>query len=215
MRNALIVLLLALVLGGCHSRRDAPTGPFDFRHTRWGMSRAEVLASEDDDPIYSSNNRLLYATSVIDKRVMLEYHLGNDQLYRTRYVLSESHVVDNKYVADYRDIQSVLTAKYGKPKKQENIWKKGVAKRADLQPGVQVAIGNLSMVSSWETPDVLIVARLSGKDFKINCDVTYTSKAFYSLARKFDKTDPALGGQGGELGGAFGNEDLEKATRDF
>jgi hypothetical protein len=179
------------------------------------MSQAEVLASEEIEPIYKSFNRVLYATSVIEKQVMLEYHLANDRLYRARYVLAAHHVIDGKYLSDYRDFQSVLTAKYGKPEKDEKIWKKGVGIREDMNPGTLVSIGDLTLVSVWETPDTEIVAAMTGKNFEVHCEVTYTSKALKQMAQKHDHTDPTLGGKGGKLGGAFGSDELEDAARDF
>lgn len=210
MRKNLTVWVLFVLLVGCYSKPDPTPGQFDFRRTRWGMSPQEVILSEDEDPAYKSLNRVAFATEVIGKKVMLEYLLAKNQLYGARYSLVANHVVDDKYVADYTAFQGVLTAKYGKPKKIERVWKKGVGKRKDMHPGTLVSIGHLTMVSIWETPDVEIVATLSGKDFKVNCDVTYTSKAFRDLAQKYDTTDPALGGKGGELSG-----EMEKATQDF
>ena len=67
----------------------------------------------------------------------------------------------------------------------------------------------------WETPESRIVATLSGKEFKIDCEVTYTSKVFEGLVEANDPTDPLLGGQGGQLGTEFENEQLKNATRDF
>ena len=216
MRRLTLTCLAILLLSACYAKvEEQPTGPFDFRKTRWGMSRREVLSSEREEPIYKSLNRLLYATSVIDKQVMLQYDFGNDQLYRARYILVAKHVVDDKYVTDYQDIQGVLTAKYGKPKRNETIWKKGAGIRHDLQPGVSVSIGHLTMVSEWETPQTEIIAALSGKDFKIQCEVTYTSKVYQPLVQSSDQTDPSLGGQGGELGNAFENKALQDATRNF
>jgi hypothetical protein len=209
------IFLAAVLLAGCHARVEAPSGPFDFRQTRWGMSQKEVMSSEKEQPIYQSLNRLLYATEVIDKRFMLEYHLGDDRLYRARYILVANHVVDDKYVADYRDIQSVLTAKYGRPKKNETVWRTGVGVRKDLPPGVSVSIGHMSMVSAWETPDTEIVATLAGRNFEIQCEVTYTSKVLRPLVEKYDDTDPGLGGQGGKVGSDFGSKQLEDAVRDF
>jgi hypothetical protein len=214
-RYGAILTIFWAILSCSSAIREAPDGSYDLRSVRWGMTRAQVLASEKDEPVYKSLNRLLFATTVIDKRMMLEYHFGADQLYRARYILAEHHIVDNKYVADYRDIQSVLTAKYGKPSINESVWKEGASQREDLQPGVLIATGHLNLVSAWDTPKSRIVATLNGKEFKINCEVTYTSKTFQNLAEAHDATDPVLGGQGGELGGAFENEQLKKATQDF
>ena len=193
-RCSIICVLVAVVIG-CYTKAEEPTGSFDFRKTRWGMSSHDVISSENESPIYKSLNRVLYATSVIDKRVMLEYHLGDDRLYRSRYILVANHIIDDKYVADYRDIQSALTAKYGKPKRNEMVWKKGSGIRKDLQPGVSVSIGNLALISEWETPDTEIIATLAGKNFKIHCEVIYTSKVLRRLVEKYDHTDPALGGR--------------------
>lgn len=209
------ILIIFLSVISCSTVRETSDDSYDLRSVRWGMTRAEVLASEKEEPVYQSLNRLLFATTVLDKRMLLEYHFGDDRLYRARYILAAHHIVDNKYVADYRDIQSVLTAKYGKPKMNESIWKEGAGRREDLQPGVLVATGHLNLISAWETPESRIVATLSGKEFKIDCEVTYTSKVFEGLVEANDPTDPLLGGQGGQLGTEFENEQLKNATRDF
>lgn len=215
MGRHLIVWILSVILVGCYTKTEAPTGHFDFRKTSWGMSREEVILAEKEEAVYKSLTRVLFATSVIEKSVMLEYHLGDDQLYRARYMLADQHVIDDKYVADYQAFQGVLTAKYGRPKKNEKIWKEGVGRREDMHPGTLVSIGHLTLVSVWETADTEIVATLIGKNFKVQCDVTYTSKALRRLVEKYDTTDPELGGKGGELGSGFENEELRNATRDF
>ena len=46
---------------------------YDFRNTRWGMSRSDVLASEPDKPIVQTDRQIGYFTTILDKNIYLAF----------------------------------------------------------------------------------------------------------------------------------------------
>lgn len=88
--------LSMLVFFGICSAED-----FTFRKTKWGMTAAEVKASEPLEIAKEDENLLGYKTSVIGKDVFVVYFFIDNQLTRARYVLAESHSNKSDFITDY------------------------------------------------------------------------------------------------------------------
>jgi hypothetical protein len=55
-------------------------GEYDFRNTRWGMSRDDVLASEPSAPVVQTDSQIGYTTKILDKNIYLAFVFNNDRL---------------------------------------------------------------------------------------------------------------------------------------
>jgi len=92
-----------------------PFSDFDFRNTRWGMTREEVHTIETakfintDDDYYIAFKEDLTKTD----EAQLLYFFANNLLVRTKYYLG-NYTSDYQY-SDYHDYIKLLTKKYGEP----------------------------------------------------------------------------------------------------
>lgn len=157
---------------------------FSFRKTTWGMSIEEVKSSEPLKIAQEDENLLGYKTSVIGKNVFVAYFFIENQLIRARYVLAESHTNKNDYIADYNDFKEILTKKYGKPKRDETLWKNNLYKDDYSSWGSAIGMGHLVYLSTWETSNTEINNLLTGDNFDISCVIEYRSKKLKEIEKK-------------------------------
>ena len=66
-----------------------PPPEFHLRHTRWGMSPAEVRASELDEPLRENEYTLVYATTTQELPCLLTYIFEKSRLARARLAFSD------------------------------------------------------------------------------------------------------------------------------
>lgn len=60
---------------------------YDFRKVRWGMSRYDVMASEENAPRRMKQDQILYQVSLFNRPAYLMYRLYDERLVGARYVL--------------------------------------------------------------------------------------------------------------------------------
>ena len=157
---------------------------FDFRKTKWGMSVAQVKASEPLAVSKEQDNILMYKTQVIGKDVLLVYIFVDNQLVRAKYILAESHTNRNDYITDYNDFKEIVTKKYGKPSADKTVWKSDLYKDDYKDWGLAVSLGHLIYLSSWKTQNTEIYVLLHGENYDITCGVEYSSKDLEELENK-------------------------------
>lgn len=99
----------------------APPPAFDLRQVRWGMSSAEVLASEPDVPIRENAFGLTYATTAQELPCLLAYSFEGERLVRARMSFSDPTGLDlpplNVAQAQRRFLylREQLRGRYGEP----------------------------------------------------------------------------------------------------
>ncbi len=105
--------------------KTVPSGPppeeFHLRHTRWGMSREEVRASEAEVPLRESESSLLYSTTTLEMPCLLTYSFAEGRLARARLSFSDpaGRDIPPLTVAQaqrrYLYLREQLRARYGEP----------------------------------------------------------------------------------------------------
>ncbi|MBN1546463.1 MAG: hypothetical protein JW902_07385 [Syntrophaceae bacterium] len=171
--------LLVLLLSGICIADDST-----FRKSKWGMSIAEVKASEPLEVAKEDENFLAYKTSVIGKDVFVAYFFVDNQLTRARYVLADSHSNKNDFIIDYEDFKKILIKKYGNPVQDESIWRNDLYKDDYSDWGTAISIGHLIYFSNWKTKDTGISILLSGENYDISCIIEYSSTNFKETEKK-------------------------------
>ena len=156
---------------------------YDFRKAKWGMSMAQVKASESLSIKNKDKDKdvLIYKTKILNNNVALVYSFINDKLVSGHYVVEEKHSNKNDYIADYKDFKKILTKKYGKPKMDRTMWKDDLYKSDVSSWGMAVSIGHLVYGSSWETDETKINDTLLGDNYQISLIIAYVSKKFKAL----------------------------------
>jgi hypothetical protein len=148
-----------------------------FRGAKWGMSFDEVkrLETEPIDTDISTDTLLAYDTKVGGLRCLAGYVFINNKLVRGKYILTEKHANDNRYLDDYLSLKKLLTEKYGKPAEDEVLWQDNVYKNRPDSYGTAIGAERLSLFAVWKTAGEEITLFIRGKNFDIRVAVEYKS----------------------------------------
>jgi hypothetical protein len=170
----------------------------DFRKSDWGMTEAQVLATESGQPSEvreSGGERIVRYDSVpqagLDARLI--YIFAKDKLVRAKYIFLAEHDEANDFIADFRTIEPVLMEKFGKPASERAIWENYALQEekisyleqdralpSDILPsdrfaGLAVSLGHLKLYVRRDTARTKIVHTLTGADNTIVHQIEYTS----------------------------------------
>lgn len=178
-KKIIISGLFIIIFSGICSADD-----FTFRKTKWGMTPAEVKASEPLKIAEENEGIIGYKTSVIGKDVFVVYFFIDNQLTRARYILAETHSNRNDFITDYEDFKKILIKKYGVPAKDESFWKNDLYKDDYSDWGTAISIGHLIYFSTWSTNVTEISDMLMGENYDISCIVEYSSKNLKEIEKK-------------------------------
>jgi len=169
---------------------------YDFRKTTWGMSVAQVEASEGDGPkwnIVHPNDRcsvLAYKTTFEELRGGVYYYFVDDQLIQSVYIFAENEADISKRFAEYETCLAKLTEDYGSPL-QEKMWWKSPEYRNEYDSeswGVAISRGHLVKIATWETESTKIELSLAGNKGKAAVNIQYSSKALWHLEEEIRRT---------------------------
>lgn len=157
---------------------ESITAPLDFsirNGIRFGMSQDEVLALENQSPVYSTDSSMLYMdVSAAGKPATLIYTFVNDYLFSVFYLFTDSHTNDNEYIKDFESIDQSLTSKYGTPTMdQKYSWDNSLYKDDKEDYGFAIALGHLQIMSQWTMDNYLISHALSGDNYEIEHSLIY------------------------------------------
>ena len=171
--NFLTVLALAITFftNISHAAQD-----FDFRKTRWGMSKEEVIQSEGKKPINEVATQIYYRDSILDRKVLVIYTITNNKLRAGGYTLEDEHTNKNVYIDDYKDFKGVLIDKYGSPMSDEVIWHNSLYINDSQRWGLAVSIGHLEYKCRWETERNVLVLGLHGDNNEVSLHIAYIGK---------------------------------------
>jgi hypothetical protein len=99
----------------------------DFRKATWGMTQAQVTATEPARPgdVRSSNGETIVEygplkMGALDVRVL--YIFARDKLVRGRVLFEADHSEANDFIADFQLIEPLLKEQYGNPGDDRAIW---------------------------------------------------------------------------------------------
>lgn len=166
---------------------------FDFRKTRWGMSVAEVKASEGniliaDGPKDIYDNILVYKGMIARLPTLINYFFISGQLVQASYALNVKHSNENLYIEDFNNIKNVLISKYGHPIEDSVIWKDDTYKNDPEDYGFAISVGDLALQNMWKTSSTEIYLTLRGDNYHINIAIPYMSTRLKSLIESKEKS---------------------------
>ncbi len=104
------VFLAAALTNNCQILSDPP----DVRNVRWGMSKAQVMDTEDAPPTEDRNNALAYHHTIAGEEAGVSYRFMGDALVEV--ALEYWGIVSEDY---HVELARILTSKYGAPIEQQ------------------------------------------------------------------------------------------------
>ncbi len=171
---------------------------YDFRNTRWGMSRSDVLASEPDEPVVRTDGQIGYSIKIMDKNIYLAFVFKNDCLVSALYALKDMRENLNDSLSDFEDFKEILTRKYGEPNAgQGDVWADPSYKdQYELEAlsfdraGYEAALkeGKILHAALWKTGNTWVKVALSKMMEGHTCGVTVE----YLSISHIEKTVPSI-----------------------
>lgn len=202
---------LALILAVIPAFAAAPPDP-DFRHVAWGMSQAQVMATESAKPaeVRESGGETVVKYEPISAELSgrLIYIFVGDKLVRAKYISNAEHAEQNDFIADFHAVEPVLMEKYGKPATERAVWDsdEGQLERlpyldqdralasnilpSDTNSGLSVSLGYLRLYTQRLTPRTQIVHALTGGDSRIVHQIEYRSLELQNLEKAAMRSAP-------------------------
>jgi len=166
---------------------------FDFRKTKWGMSKEQVKLTENSKLNIDGDDALGYEGTINGKDCVYVYHFLENKLYYSGYGFTLGHTNLNLYLDDYEEVKQWLIQKYGKAKTDiPGLWKVYTYKGDKSQWGVAISLGHLSYKATWETSTTKINLSLSGSNNKISLLLLFYSKELEEWANRImdEKANP-------------------------
>jgi hypothetical protein len=169
----------------------------DFRQATWGMTKAQVLASEAKRPsdVRQSNGETIVqydAGKVAGLNATVLYIFAKDKLVRAKYLLNAQHDELNDFIADFHAVETLLKSAYGEPTLQKAVWEDDslVEERkayldqdratpesilpSDRNVGLAVSLGHLKLYT--ERGEVTrVLHAMTGADGHITHQIEYRS----------------------------------------
>ncbi|HEY3822927.1 MAG TPA: hypothetical protein VGL82_00120 [Bryobacteraceae bacterium] len=197
---------LSSLLAGYAILAQNPPEP-DFRKASWGMSQAQALATETDQPVEvrRENGEVVvkYAPARTgDLSGLLIFIFANDKLVRAKYLSDAKHSDLNDFIVDFRAVEPTLMEKYGKPAKERAVWESDLYQQerlpyldqdrtlpsdilpSDQNAGLAVSLGNLRLITQRGNARTKVIHTLTGEDRRIFHQVEYRSVELEALENK-------------------------------
>lgn len=176
-----------------------PLSAQDFRKATWGMTQAQVLATEsgstsDVRESKGETTTLRYDSARLGSLTCsILYVFEQGKLRRAKYIFDAEHANLNDFVADYRAVDPLLAETYGKPANEKAVWiddtyqdepksylDQDRATPSSLLPsdknvGLSISAGHLKLFTEWDSGRTKVLHLMSGENGRITHQVEYSA----------------------------------------
>lgn len=150
---------------------------FDFKQTRWGMSKPEVKSTETGEIILEKDDMIVYKGGLAGLFCNVFYFFDQNKLVKGKYHFTEQHENKNDHIAEFQTLKTHLIETYGQPVDEKIVWKKETHKQDREKRGLAVSLGHLTYSAGFQAPDTDINLLLSGENALINLAVEYRERS--------------------------------------
>jgi hypothetical protein len=208
-----VTLLLA-----CSISAQNPPEP-DFRKATWGVTQAQVMATESNRPgeVRQDNGEVVVKYDTFDRAGAAElggrliYIFADDKLVRAKYISNADHAELNDFIADFSAVEPILQEKYGKPATERAVWDNDLyqqerlpyldqdrARPSDILPsdqhvGLSVSLGYLRLYTQRANARTKVVHSLTGGNYRILHQIEYRGVELEALENRVLHPGPADG----------------------
>jgi hypothetical protein len=192
-----------------------PASAPDFRKAAWGMTQAQVIATEPDRPseVREENGEVVVkyeagnGAELVGRSI---YIFASGKLVRAKYVSNAEHSDLNDFIVDFQAVEPVLLEKYGKPANERAVWENDQYQQerlpyldqdralpADILPsdpnvGLSVSLGHLRLYTQRSSAHTKIVHTLTGANHRITHQIEYRSVELEALENKVLHKQPGV-----------------------
>lgn len=148
---------------------------YDFRTTRWGMNKKEVMASEKTAKVIKdAGDTLEYEVAFLKYQCSVVYAFHDNALVSAVFVIRQPHVDPALYYRDYIDLKQYLTPIYGTAVTDKCDWKNEMYRKDRSKWGFAVSLGFLTCRTVWHDKRTQISLVISGGNHQITTNIEYS-----------------------------------------
>lgn len=137
---------------------------YDFRKTRWGMSRQEVMDSERAKLIFENENSVEYRVFVGDYQAQANYKFQDDKLIRAGLYFLKEYDDKNDYLTAYEILKESMVKNLGSPLIDKSVQLDPSQVIDTGQQAQAVCDGKIVYGSQWNYPGTDVQLLLRGED---------------------------------------------------
>jgi hypothetical protein len=166
----------------------------DVRKATWGMSQAEVLATESAKPSEVRADQVQYdSVKLGELSCELTYLFSEGKLTGAKFIFRPTHANLNDFIADYRAVDQMVEKQHGAPRLDQAYWLDDtyqdepksylIQDRAtassilpsDKNVGLSVSAGHLKLFTTWVPNQRTRISHvLAGGGGRIDHQLMYT-----------------------------------------
>lgn len=154
-----------------------PGETFDFRGTRWGMTRDEVKKAEPKPPKHETEDSLIYDGKYKDMITYITYQFKDGKLYRAGVLYPEKLASDSLYLENYENLKQDVIKAYGEPALDDETLLNTDAVIEPDKKAEAVCRGDLMLGAQWNVPGSMVVLMFRGDGEKCLVSLIYASEA--------------------------------------
>ena len=147
----------------------------NYRDSKWFDNKETVKKSQSTEPSVDREDAIAYQVKLNNDDFLALYYFNQDRLYQGVYVLEEDYVNENNFYTKYKEIQKILTSKYGEPKNVTKHRSKDLFDGAN-EIGMAIQTGGYSEYTLWETKKSTITLIIEGENFDSKLTIRYNTK---------------------------------------
>ena len=159
----------------------------NFRNTRWGMNKAQVVRIEGS-PNHRENSGGLdiiqYPQKILNMDCMIGYVFAYNKLAKAKYSFLANYEDKNQYIHNYKKIKDILIQKYGKSEAEKVLWQDKQYQNDRSNWGLAISLGHLEFSSLWKDSKTKIQLRVYGGRNRVFLVVLYSGLEYLDLAKK-------------------------------
>lgn len=159
----------------------------NFRNTRWGMDKAEVVRIEgrpDHDENSGGMDIIQYPQRVLDMDCIVGYVFAYNKLAKAKYSFLARYEDKNQYIRNYEKLKDVLIQKYGKPSSEKTLWQDKYYQNVRSQWGEALSRGQVEFDSLWRDAETEIQLRAYGGRDRVYLIILYSGIEYMDIAQK-------------------------------
>lgn len=150
----------------------------DVRGVRWGMTEAEVIASEGRDPDERRDGWIYYSLTAVNMPAVMGYHFdGDGRLRHAVYRFVPRQLSNGLWFDDYRRLVKLMTEKYGEPTAEDTVWLRELYRYDPDSWAFAVSIGDLRLHHWWESERTYMALVLRGDSYAMDLRLEYGDRA--------------------------------------
>jgi hypothetical protein len=146
---------------------------YDFRKVRWGMSKKEVMSTEDAKLLKNEDTRMEYAISLFGYDCDVTYSFIDSKLSTASLHIRQPHIDPALYYKDYKSLKKYLTPLYGDALSDKCDWKNEMYRGDESKWGFAVSLGFLTCRTLWHNDRTQVTLLISGSNHQIMTNLEY------------------------------------------